>query len=389
MNDLPRKTLSEIIRQHGASLCDDPLRCEGLLRDLCGDHRREIYVLVAALKERVPADLLGSQGHIPKEVIWARLTKRLMDELALTEDAARWAVESWALALGGISGMDLKKRRVRKKEPKAAREDRPNGGEVIAHAEREMRITLSRGVHMFFMKVARGLFLMGSDKKVDKWARIDEIPQHEVYLDEYWIGKYPVTNRQYQVFIETTNHNEPEHWEGGGIPKRKEEHPVCYITWSDADAFCKWLSDLIGRIIRLPSEAEWEKAARGTDGRIWPWGDRKPNARLCTWGSQVHDTMPVGAYSPNGDSHYGCADMAGNVWEWVADWYKKEYYNATPFESPRGPSSGRRRVIRGGSWKSGYKSFLRAARREAFNEARYPHNDGSIIGFRCACDAPP
>ena len=108
MNDLPRQKLKEIIIQYGRSLCDEPQRCEGLLRDLCGQYQKEIAVLVGALKERVPADLLASQNSTPPVVFLARLTKKLQDNLGLAEEAARWAVESWALALGVISSNDLK-----------------------------------------------------------------------------------------------------------------------------------------------------------------------------------------------------------------------------------------------------------------------------------------
>lgn len=388
MNDLPRQTLSKIVHKYGVSLCDDPRRCEGLLRDLCGEHRREIYVLVTALEEGVAADLLGSQDNIPQEVLLARLTKRLIDELALAEDAALWAVESWALALGVISNKDLNRDYARKKEPKTTRETRPKKVEEITREQREMRITLSSGVHMIFVKIKEGIFLMGSDKHVDEMALSNENPQHEVYLDEYWIGKYPVTNRQYKIFDDISGRHSPFHWGWGGkIPEGIEDHPVRYITWNDAVAFCKWSSDLSGHKIRLPSEAEWEKAARGTDGRIWPWGNQEPNGRLCNYGkygdgnSSSVETTPVGAYSPAGDSPYGCADMAGNVWEWVADRYDRDYYETSPIENPQGPSRKKKRVLRGGSWLN-REMLVRCATRRNNN----PDDRKDRIGFRCACD---
>ncbi|MBI1882373.1 MAG: SUMF1/EgtB/PvdO family nonheme iron enzyme, partial [Chloroflexi bacterium] len=115
---------------------------------------------------------------------------------------------------------------------------------------------------------------MGSDPAQDKNARKDEQPQHRVYVSEFYIGKYTITNEQYAVFVQATKHRAPIYWKKGKIPAGKENHPVFYVSWDDAVVFCKWLSQETGRTFRLPTEAEWEKAARGTDGRIYPWGDQ-------------------------------------------------------------------------------------------------------------------
>lgn len=132
------------------------------------------------------------------------------------------------------------------------------------------------------------------------------------------IGKTPVTNAQYAAFVEATKRKVPKHWKRllrqDRIPSGKENHPVVNVSWYDAVAFCRWLSQETGQPFRLPTEAEWEKAARGADGRIYPWGDEQLTNELCYLGS---GTTPVGRYSPQGDSPYGCADMAGNVWEWT------------------------------------------------------------------------
>ena len=116
-------------------------------------------------------------------------------------------------------------------------------------------------------------FLMGSDKQEDPLARDNEVPQHRLYLPAFQIARYPVTNAQYQVFVAATNRQAPDHWDDGRIPTDRENHPVINVSWYDARAFCDWMSDVTNQTIRLPSEAEWEKAARGTDGRIWPWGN--------------------------------------------------------------------------------------------------------------------
>ncbi len=141
-----------------------------------------------------------------------------------------------------------------------------------------------------------------------------------VHLDEFQIGKTPVTNAQYKAFVDATGHKPPASWERGRIPGGKEKHPVVEVSWEDAVDFCDWAG------LRLPSEQEWEKAARGTDGRTYPWGEREPIAELCNFSGNVGNTTAVGAY-PEGASPYGLLDMAGNAAEWCAEWYasaKKE-----------------------------------------------------------------
>jgi formylglycine-generating enzyme required for sulfatase activity len=242
-----------------------------------------------------------------------------------------------------------------------------------------MSLILAKGIEMEFVCIPEGEFWMGSDKKQDPNAQDHELPQHEVYLDEYWIGRYPVTNLQYQVFVQATGHAAPPGWRSKKIPKGKEQHPVVNMSWQDAAAFCQWASQTTGQKIRLPSEAEWEKAARGADGRLYPWGNQPPTKQLCHFGKLFGDTKPVGQFSPQGDSPYGCADMAGNVWEWVADWYSDTFYSIAPSRNPIGPDTGGLRVLRGGSW-DGDGSYLRAANRYSFG----PTDTLSNGGFRCS-----
>jgi formylglycine-generating enzyme required for sulfatase activity len=203
------------------------------------------------------------------------------------------------------------------------------------------------------VRVPAGEFLMGSDPAKDKNARKDEQPQHRVYVSEFYIAKYPVTNEQYAVFVRETQDRAPDHWEKGKIPSGKENHPAVHISWDDAVAFCEWLSRASGRAFRLPTEAEWEKAARGIDGRKYPWGNRWAKRKLNSEESGPGDTTLVGRYSPGGDSPYGAVDMAGNVWEWCTDWYDEKEYQSRVKEivrNPQGPSQGQYRVLRGGSW---------------------------------------
>jgi len=137
-------------------------------------------------------------------------------------------------------------------------------------------------------------------------------------LPEFWIDKTPVTNAEYAQFVQATNHNPPRHWKGKTPPKEIAEHPVMYVSWHDAVAYAEWAGK------QLPTEEEWEKAARGTDGRAYPWGDETPTRELCNFNQNEQGTTPVGKYSPQGDSPYGCVDMAGNVWQWTASDYDKD-----------------------------------------------------------------
>jgi formylglycine-generating enzyme required for sulfatase activity len=215
--------------------------------------------------------------------------------------------------------------------------------------------------------IPAGEFLMGSDPNVDKTARDDEQPQHTLYLPDYYLAKTPVTNAQYVAFVQATYH-QPIHWKYGKPPRGKEDHPVVHISWHDAVAYCRWLSEVTGRPYRLPSEAEWEKGARGTDGRIYPWGNQWDVKRCNTGGG----TTPVGAY-PQGASPYGLLDMAGNVREWTRSIYR---------DYPYDPNDGREdleaegsRVLRGGAFFSG-RWFVRCACRGRDFPGSRNRNDG-------------
>ena len=224
------------------------------------------------------------------------------------------------------------------------------------------------------IKIPAGEFLMGSDKKNDPDTFDNETPQHRVYVDSFEIGKYPVTNDQYAVFVSDTGKEPPNHWKNGIIPKGKLNHPVVYISWYDAIAYCQWLSEKTGEPWRLPTEAEWEKAARGVDGRIYPWGNVRPDRTRCNFNRNVGDTTPVGEF-PAGASPYGVLDMAGNVWEWTSSLYKPYPYN---FKDGREDAKANgRRVLRGGSWD--YRSSLV---RSAFRGDFIPDSRVYGSGFR-------
>ncbi|MCL4862590.1 MAG: formylglycine-generating enzyme family protein, partial [Caldilineaceae bacterium] len=232
--------------------------------------------------------------------------------------------------------------------------------------------------------VPAGWFWMGSDPRQDGLARSNEQPQHRVRLGAYRIGKYPVTNAQYYQFVVATGREPPGHWEAGRPPDDLLDHPVINVTWHDAVAYCKWLGRQLGRQVRLPSEAEWEKAARGTDGWVYPWGNQPPNDRLCNFNMNVGGTTPVGRY-PAGRSPYGCYDMAGNVWEWTSSLWGKDV-SKPEFSYPYDPNDGREdmragndvlRVVRGGSWYLFDDDVRCAVRGGSCSSIRY-----DFVGFR-------
>ncbi|MFO0708090.1 MAG: SUMF1/EgtB/PvdO family nonheme iron enzyme [Nitrospira sp.] len=224
--------------------------------------------------------------------------------------------------------------------------------------------------------IPAGSFLMGNPEGT---GRPDEWPQRSVYLDAFAIDEVEVTNERYLTFVATTGHrNPPNPYRTGPLTSIKgiEQLPVVQTTWYDAKAYCSWAKK------RLPTEAEWEKAARGTDGRRFPWGNDPASLKFANFEREWEDDKtlyPVGSL-PEGDSPYGVKDMAGNAREWVADWYDADYYKHAPDRNPQGPDKkGVVRSIRGGSWHSPVADITTSARgRGGF--ALQTHG----TGFRCA-----
>jgi len=224
--------------------------------------------------------------------------------------------------------------------------------------------------------IPAGEFLMGSPEET---GRADERPQRSVYLDEFVIDQVEVTNERYLAFVASTGHRSPPNPYGTGplvSVKGIEQLPVVQATWYDAKAYCSWTKK------RLPTEAEWEKAARGTDGRLFPWGNEPATSKRANFDrewEEEHTLHPVGSL-PYGDSPYGVKDLSGNAREWVQDWYDPEYYQHAPDRNPQGPNKrGVVRSIRGGSWHSPISDITTTARgRGGF--ALQTHG----TGFRCA-----
>jgi formylglycine-generating enzyme required for sulfatase activity len=286
----------------------------------------------------------------------------------------------------------------------------------------DTRIRSTDGMEMVY--VPAGDFEMGNmgiqwiwggslrDDDLDLQVFTDEGPRHTVNLDAFWIDRTEVTVAMFRTFVEATGYETTAEREGWGSPWTEgpveeewprvagtdwqhprgpkssavDDHPVVQVSWEDAAAYCEWAGG------QLPTEAQWEKAARGTDGRMWPWGNAYEGTRgnFCEqrcpierWRHKGYDdgyafNAPVGVF-PGGASPYGALDMAGNVWEWVADWYDDVYYGESPAENPLGPESGNERAMRGGAWIDN-ESWVRTT-------VRYqnpPWSRCDDVGFRCA-----
>ena len=229
-----------------------------------------------------------------------------------------------------------------------------------------------------WVEIPAGKFWMGSEKGND-----NEKPIHQVYLDTYQIGRTPITNAQYQLFVAATGHNAPGHWQNGKVPQALVNHPVVYVKWYDALAYCRWLSEVTGKEIALPSEAEWEKAARGDkDKREYPWGDAFDPKRANTSKGGPGKTTAVGSY-PQGASPYGVLDMSGNVWQWTRSIFKGYPYQPVDGRENLEDTSSSR-VVRGGSWAFD-PYHARVASRNGFR----PVFRINGIGFRVVVRRPP
>ncbi len=219
------------------------------------------------------------------------------------------------------------------------------------------------------VRIPAGSFLLGQD------GHPFSGPQRRVHLDAFLVDRVPVTNRAYKVFCEATGHPAPPHWHAGWIPEGREDHPVINVSLDDARAYARWAGK------RLLTEAEWEKAARGTDGRRYPWGETFDAAKGNTYETGIADTVPVGSY-PAGASPYGVLDMCGNVWEWVEGPFTRDGYERYAKRNPEGPRGAFQHVLRGGTWSTFPVNCQTFSRCMALPGCRWGYT-----GFRCAKDA--
>ncbi|MGZ8382846.1 MAG: formylglycine-generating enzyme family protein [Nitrospira sp.] len=231
--------------------------------------------------------------------------------------------------------------------------------------------------------VPAGPFLMGSDPQKDRAAGPQELPQRRVYLDGFKIDRFEVSNVEYLRFVLGTGAEWPKFWRENPFPEKAALHPVINVSWYEADTYCRWARK------RLPSEAEWEKAARGENAPIFPWGNEPAGwikSNIAHPGSKRGFKYPplanVTRYD-KGVSPYGVYQMAGNVSEWVADWFDPGYYRQGVDVNPQGPKTGDMKVFRGGSWNEDPE-----VARSAGRNAGQPGRQSYLTGFRCASDDP-
>lgn len=232
--------------------------------------------------------------------------------------------------------------------------------------------------------IPEGPFPMGVPHG-DRDGGRDEYPRHDVFVNNFYIDKFELTNSRYLEFVKAANHRIPQNpknatrnlWQGETITESVADRPVINVDWADANAYCQWAGK------RLPTEAEWEKAAKGTADRRFPWGNVEPTNKHLNFNQQwigEKTLMPVGSYEL-GKSPFGVYDMAGNVWEWVNDWYDAKYYEKSPAKNPTGPESGTKRVLRGSGWQNETPTVRIFTRVDSDPTIR-----NESTGFRCAMD---
>ena len=261
---------------------------------------------------------------------------------------------------------------------------------------------MAQELDLQFVFIPAGKFVIGSRLAADSKTNDDEIPQHELFISDYYLMRFPVTNSQYATFVKATGHRYPLFWEEGNYPVEKVDHPVVGVSFLDAVAFCRWGREVTGLPLRLPSEPEWEKAARGAEPRIYPWGNSWEDGRANISESKFGGTTPVGHFSPSGDSPFGLADMAGNVQQWTGSLFGKYPYHPddgreeylyeleAPALFPKFYETGGtmrstsqeagagKTVIRGGSWREG-----KPTSRCAYRGWAAPMHRSDDTGFRC------
>ncbi len=386
MNNEARKQLIEVVKRYGIKILDEPRKVEGLLKDFCGDCKKEIFSIVNALKERAGNDLMNSSKSNTVKITIGRLSSKMQSDLGMSEEVAVWSIESIAIALGIMSEKEAIGAR------KAQVEQKPvetKTGATYRQDSRESEIKTSNGDELIY--VEGGSFVMG-----DTWGDgdSDEKPTHKVELTyDFYIGKYPVTFEEYDRYCSETGATKPYVWNWG-----RGRRPVIRVSWFDAIGYCDWLSDVeglaraydnAGNLIdsrgnetidtskvkgyRLLTEAEWEYAARGgkKSRRNKYAGSNNPDEVAWYTSNSRHKTQEVGKKAPN---ELGIYDMSGNVWEWCSDWYGN--YSSSAQTNPYN-NSGSGRVGRGGGWGDN-ATFTRVANRN-YSSPTYTRN---YLGFR-------
>jgi formylglycine-generating enzyme required for sulfatase activity/tRNA A-37 threonylcarbamoyl transferase component Bud32 len=340
---------------------------EELLRLVPGDSEalrleRRMGMAIVAETRRIAADEAQRKATLEAQHRADEETQRLAAEIAeqkrLAAEAARLKREEERQRLAAVTASEATNKSAANRRLRLLSNDRA-------------ALVLAPGEEIELVRVPAGEFLMGSDKKSDSMAFDAELPLSRLALPEYWIQRTPVTVSQFSAYL--TAIGRQLNVEQAAI--NKAHHPVVGVEWDECVAYCEWARQLTGFGFSLPSEAEWEKAARGTDGRVFPWGNEMPDAWRCAFGNSEKGTSTVGRFGARGKSPYGCDDMAGNVWEWTRSLHAAYPYLPTDGRetaSSRGP-----RALRGGSFGSPARHV-----RCAFRGGSYPSIRSNLAGFR-------
>jgi len=391
LNNEARKQLIEIVKKYGIKILDEPRKVEGLLRDFCGDCKREIFSIVNALKEGAGNDLINSSKSKTVKIAIGRLSSKMQSDLGMSEEVAVWSIESIAIALGIMSEKEARGIRKAQVEQKPA-ETKAKTGASYRHDNRGSEIKTSNGDELIY--VEGGNFIMG-----DTWGDGEsyEKPTHRVELTyDFYVGKYPVTFEEYDRYCRESGATKPYDWDWG-----RGRRPVINVSWNEAITYCDWLSDVeglaraydnAGNLIdsrgnetndtskvkgyRLLTEAEWEYAARGgkKSMRNKYAGSNNPDEVAWYDSNSGNKTHEVGQKKRN---ELGLYDMSGNVWEWCSDWFGD--YSSSAQTNPYNSTAGSRRVFRGGSWYYN-ATVVRVAYRDYYSPSFTYLN----LGFRIA-----
>jgi len=375
MNDLVKIKLFEILENHGNLIYLDEKRLEGLLKDLCGAYKREINLVMAAVRSGVAKELLSYNENIPLESLLKRLANRLAEEHGLKNELAGSTVNLIALSLKLITEDRFNRSNSNREDDYRNGNDSRDGRDNYTRKENSSAdppvikvyktgaarsFYLGAGVVLDMLYIAPGAFIMGDDN-----GRDDEKPAHKVKITKgFWIGKYPVTREQYKIIMKS----DPSHF------KKSRNHPVENVSWNDCRNFIVKLNGmkLAEEKFHLPSEAEWEYACRAGTASTHYWG-YDFDGNYCWYAGNSKSTCPVGLKKPN---KWGLYDMCGNVWEWCADWYGS--YSKQFQTDPEGPVTGSNRVARGGGWDSLPENCRSALRYINFT----PSYHNNSLGFR-------
>ena len=313
------------------------------------------------LEEQLKED----EGSLQQQQEFAKKKKEMLDRIKKAQEEAKSKAET--------EEKQTHPEPEKEKESKNSEERLKNAREEAARKAAEELLRNPRPM----IAIPAGEFIMGSEPGK---GQPDESPQRTVYLDAYTIDKYEVTVAQYNDYLKKSGGEPPDFWDRVNS-KEDGNRPVVGVDWLEADEYCRFYGK------RLPTEAQWEKAARGTDGRKYPWGYDDTSSQFANFASGIisfsygKSLANVGSYEA-GKSPYGVYDMVGNVWEWVNDWYRKDYYQVALAKNPAGPDIGDYVVIRGGSW-----AIRPAVARSAGRMFLSPNTRSNSLGFRCAGEA--